>query len=108
MFGADDAEMVRGDRLAMLSHRGQQLGDATAVHLVDAVELSQRLVRTADFLEHFALNGGPGKSPELGDKRAHCAMAPEVAVSGNVGAEIALQPRPVVPVRAGRVARPPF
>ena len=31
---------MRGDRLAVLSHRGQQLGDAAAVDFIDAEELS--------------------------------------------------------------------
>ena len=34
--------------------------------------------------------------------------APQIAIPGHVGGEIALQPRLVVPVRAGRIARPPL
>ena len=108
MLGADDAEMLRGDRLAVLAHRRQQLGDALAVDLIDAEELRQRLVRAADLVEHLALDGGPGKPAKLGDELPHRAMAPEIAIPGHVGGEIALQPCLVVPVRAGRIARPPF
>ena len=74
MLVADDAEMLRGDRLAVLAHRRQQLGDAVAVDLIDAEELRQRLVRAADLVEHLALNGSPGKPAELGDELAHRAM----------------------------------
>ena len=38
MLSTDDAEMLRGDRLAVLAHRRQQLGDAAAVDLIDAEE----------------------------------------------------------------------
>ena len=92
MLGTDDAEMLGGDRLAVLAHRGQQLGDAAAVDLLDAEELRQRLMRAAHFREHFALDGGPGKPAKLGDELAHRAMLPEVAIPGDVGGEIALQP----------------
>ena len=34
------AEMLRLDRLAVLAHRCEQLGDAAAVDLIDAEELS--------------------------------------------------------------------
>ena len=97
-----------GDRLAVLAHRRQQLGDAGAVDLIGAEECSQRLMGAADFLEHFALDGGPGKPAELGDELAHRAIAPQVAISGHMRGEITLQPGLVVPMRAGRIARPPF
>ena len=75
MLGADDAEMLGGDRLAVLAHRRQQLGDAGAVDLLDAEELRQRLMRAADFVEDLALNGGPGEPAEFGDELAHRATA---------------------------------
>jgi hypothetical protein len=90
MILADDAEMFCGDRLGMLAHRRQQLGDAGTVDLLNTEELSQRVVRTADFFEYFALNGSPGKSAELGDEFSHCTMAPEIAIPGYVGGEISL------------------
>src|SRR5215471_2032332 len=39
MILANDAEMLRIDRLAVLAQRSEQLGDADAVDLLDAVEL---------------------------------------------------------------------
>jgi hypothetical protein len=39
MLGADDAEMLRVDRLAVFAHRRQELGDAVAVDPIDAEEL---------------------------------------------------------------------
>ena len=59
MLVADDAEMLGGNRLAVLLHRRQQLGDAAAVDLLDAEELRQRLVRAADFVEDLALTAVP-------------------------------------------------
>jgi hypothetical protein len=73
---ADDAEMFGGDQLRVLAHRRQQLGDAGAVDLLGAEECCQRLMAAANFLEHFALDGGPGKPAELGDELAHRAIAP--------------------------------
>src|SRR5262249_44501983 len=108
MLDADDAEELRRDRPAVLLHRREQLGDAPAVDLVGAEELRQRLVRAADLFEHLALHGGPGEPAELADELPHRAVAPEVAVPGDVGREVALQPRLVVPVRARRIARAPF
>ena len=69
---------------------------------------SQGLMRAAHFLEHFALNGGPGKPAELGDELPHRAIAPQVAIPGHMRGEITLQPGLVVPMRAGRIARSPF
>ena len=40
MLSADDAEMLRGNRLGVLAHRCQQLGDASAIDPLDAEELS--------------------------------------------------------------------
>src|SRR5262249_31475267 len=57
MFSADDAEMLRSDRLSIFAHRREQLADALAIDILDTEELSKRLVRAADLLEHFALNG---------------------------------------------------
>ena len=99
MLGADDAEMLRGNRLAVLAHRRQQLGDAAAIDLLDAEELRQRLVRAADLFEHLALNGSAGKPAELGDELPHRAMLPEIAIPGHVRGEIALQPCLVIPMR---------
>ena len=65
-------------------------------------------MRAADLLEHFALDGGPGEPAELGDELPHGTMAPELAVPCDVGAEIALQPCFVIPMRAGRIARSPL
>ena len=56
VLGADDAEMLRRDRLAVPLHRREQLGNAVAVDLIDAEEARQRLVRAADFVEDLALN----------------------------------------------------
>src|SRR5262245_59337411 len=62
----------------------------------------------AHFFQHFALDGGAGEPTELGDELAHRAIAPQVAISSHVRGKIALQPYLVVPVRTGRIARPPF
>jgi hypothetical protein len=62
----------------------------------------------AHFLEHFALDSGPGKPTELGDELAHRAIAPQLAISSYVRGKITLQPGLVVPMRSGRIARPPF
>ena len=108
VVGADDAEVLRLDRLAVRAHRRQQLGDAGAVDLLDAEELGERLVRAADFFEHLAPDGGPGQAAKLGDEVAHGAVVSEVAIPGDVGGEVALQAARGVPVRTGRVARPPL
>ena len=51
---------------------------------------------------------GPGEPAEFGDELAHRAALAEIAVSGHMRGEITLQPLLVIPVGAGRVARPPF
>src|SRR5262245_51920653 len=63
---------------------------------------------TAQLLEHFALDGSPGKAPELADELAHRAIAPQVAISSYMRGKITLQPCLVVPVRTRRIARAPF
>ena len=78
------------------------------IHLVGAEEARQRLMRAADLGQDLALNGGAGEPAELGDELPHRAALPEVAVSRHMGGEIALQPGFVVPMGAGRVARPPL
>src|SRR5215470_3402389 len=108
MFCADDAEMLRGDRLTVPLHRSEQLGDARAVDPFFAEELGERLMRAADLFEHLALDGSPGKTTKLGNEFPHRAMALEIAISGNVGREITLHPCLVVPVRAGRIPRSPL
>ena len=65
-------------------------------------------MRAADFFEHFALDGSSGKSAKLGNEFPHRAMTPKLAISSHMRSEIALQPRGVVPMRAGRIARSPF
>ena len=50
VFGADNAEMLGRDRLAVPLHRRQQLGDAIAIHPVGAEELRQRLMGTGDLV----------------------------------------------------------
>src|SRR5262249_40099644 len=90
MLSADDAEMLRLDRLAVLAHRCQELGNAGTVDLIDAEKLSQRLVRAADLFEYFALNGSPRKPAELADEFTRGALALEITVLGNVRGEIAL------------------
>src|SRR5262249_3876735 len=107
MLTPDDAKMLRCYLLAVLLHRRQQLLDARVVDALDAEELRQRLMRAADLGEDLALHGGAGKSPELGDEFPHRALAPKLTVA-HVGGEIALQPAGIVPVRAGRIARPPL
>ena len=99
-----------GDRLAMPLHRRQQLGNAAAVDLLDAEELRQRLVRTADLGEHLALLGGAGEPPEFGDELPDRTMRlrHDRRSRRYMRGQIALQPGLVVPVGAGRIARPPF
>src|SRR5262249_34699059 len=80
MLGTDDAEMMRGHRLAVLAHHCPQLGDALAVDLIDAEELRERLMRAADLGEHLALDGTPGKPTELANKFPHGAMAIQIAI----------------------------
>ena len=41
MVGANNSEMLRSNRLAVLAHRRQQLGDTGPVDLVGTEELSQ-------------------------------------------------------------------
>src|SRR5262249_49324204 len=108
MLSADDAEMLRLDRLAQALHRRQQLGDAGAVHPLDAEELGQRLMRAAGLFEDFALNGATGESANLGNERPHGALALEIAIPGHMGGKITLQSVLVVPMRTGGIARPPF
>ncbi len=71
-------------------------------------KLRQRLVRAADLGQDLALNGGAGEPAKLGDELAHRAALPEVAVSRHMRREIALQPGFVIPMGAGRIARPPL
>ena len=108
VFDADHAEMLGRDWLAQSLHRGQELGDAVAIHPVSAEELRQRLVRTADFGQDLALNGGAGEPAKLGNELPHGAALPEIAVSRHMGGEIALQPCLIIPVGAGRIARTPL
>ena len=65
MLGADDAKMLRGDRLAVSLHRRKKLGDAVAVDLIDAEEARQRLVRAADLVEDLALNARCRRAREI-------------------------------------------
>ena len=92
MLDADDAKMLGGNRLAVLPHRRQQLGDALAIDLIDAEELRQRLMRAAYLGQYLALNGSAGEPTELADELAHRAVLPELAIPGHVRGEIALQP----------------
>ena len=64
MLGADDAEMLGSDRLAVPLHRRQQPGDAGAVDLIDAEEARQRLMRAADLVEDLALNARSRRARE--------------------------------------------
>ena len=64
MLGADDAEMLGGNRLAVPLHRRQQSGDAVAVDLLDAEEAGQRLMRAADLVENLALNARSRRARE--------------------------------------------
>src|SRR5262249_6012873 len=108
MVGADDAEKLRLDRLAVPLHRRQELGDTDAVDLLDAEELRQRLMRAADLGEDLALHGGAGQPAKLGDELAHGAITSKIEIAGDMGGEITLESALVVPMRAGRIARPPF
>ena len=65
VLGADDAKMLGGDRLAVPLHRGQQLGDAGAVDLIDAEEGGQRLMRAADLVEDLALDARSRRAREI-------------------------------------------
>ena len=75
VFGADDAEMLRIDRLRS-PHRREKLGDAVAVHPVGAEEARQRLMGAADLGQDLALNGGAGEPAELGDEFPHRVALP--------------------------------
>src|SRR5262249_60328310 len=108
MVGADDAEKLRLDRLAVPLHRRQELGDTGAVDLLDAEELRQRLMRAADLGEDLALHGGAGQPAKLGDELAHGAVTPEIAVAGDMGGEITLEAAFVIPMGTSWIARPPF
>src|SRR6516225_3343953 len=108
MVNANDAKMLGLDRLAVPFHRCQELGNAAAVYLLDAEELRQRLVRAADLGEDLALHGGAGQPAKLGDELAHGAITSKIEIAGDMGGEITLESALVVPMRAGRIARPPF
>src|SRR5215471_1389142 len=108
MLGSNDAEVLRFDRLAVFAHRRQELGDAVAIDLIGAEELRQRLMRAADLRENLALHGGPGQAPEFSNELAHGAVTFEIAVAGDMGGEITLEPTLIVPMGTGRIARTPF
>ena len=65
VLGADDAKMLRSDRLAVPLHRCQQPGDAGAVDLIDAEEGRQRLMRATDLVEDLALNARSRRAREI-------------------------------------------
>src|SRR5215472_4609145 len=90
VLGADDAEMPRSDRLAVLLHGCQQPGDAVAVDPVGAEKVRQRLMRAADLGEDPALARGPAEPAEFADECPHGAAFAEIAVSGDMRGEIAL------------------
>src|SRR5215471_7826037 len=73
MLSTNDAEMLRRDRLAVLAPRCEQLADASAIDLINAEELSERLMRAANFFEDFALNASAGKPAKLADEFPHGA-----------------------------------
>src|SRR5262249_24877984 len=108
MFSADDTEMLGGDRLSMFAHRREQLGDALAVDLLDAKELSERLVRAADLFEHLALNGRARKAAKLPEESPNGGVIPRTGVPGQMGAEITIRRRLLIPRRGGRMPRFPF
>src|ERR1700683_2270128 len=82
VVGADNAETGGIDRLSVPLHRSQQLGDANAIDLICAEELRQRLVRTSDFGEDFALYGGAGEPAKLSNELPDPASSPlpEIAI----------------------------
>src|SRR5262249_42384097 len=108
MILADDAEVLRCDQPCVPAHRGQQLGDSGAVDLLHAKERRQRNMRATDILEHFALYGGPREPAEFGDELPNATLSLEVAVARYMGGEVSLQPRIVVPMRAGRITGAPL
>src|SRR5262249_49253902 len=55
MFDADDAEMLGRNWLAVLPHRREQLGDAGAVHPLDAEELGDQSALQQIVFELFNL-----------------------------------------------------
>ena len=66
------------------------------------------MVGTADLFEHLALQGSAGESTELGDELPHGVVVFEIAIPRHMRRQIALQPRLVIPVGTGRIARSPF
>src|ERR1035437_10979313 len=65
-------------------------------------------MRAADLFEHFALNGSSRKPAKLGNEFPHRPMTPQIPIPCDVGSQVALQPRGVVPMGAGWIARSPF
>src|SRR5262249_42894474 len=108
MLGADDAEMLRLDRLAVPAHRSEQLGNAGAVDSLDAEELGQRLMRAADLLQDSALDRAAREAAKFVNEFAHGAVATKITISGHVGGEITLESTLVVPMRARGIARKPL
>src|SRR5215831_5651794 len=108
VLGPDDPQVLRLHWLAVPPHRRQQLGDAAAVHPLDAEELGERLVRAANLLQDFALDRSTRESAKLSDELAHGALAAEITISRHVGGKITLQSALVVPMRARGIARSPL
>src|SRR4051794_36549257 len=65
-------------------------------------------MRAAEFVEDLALDGGAGEAAELGNEFAHRPTLTEIAVAGDMGGEVALQPCRVVPMGGGGLRRPPL
>src|SRR5262245_5567874 len=90
MLDTDDAEMLRQDRLAVLAHCPQQLGNALAIDLIDAEELRQRLMRAPDLGKNFPPHDRTGQAAKFGQEVPHRAFALEVAIPRNMRSHVML------------------
>ena len=105
---ADGAEQRWLDRLGMRLHGAKQ---ACRLHRIDRLAGNQIRQRGADepeALQHRLLLGAARQATELRDELADRAVAPAICIMGGIGGDQPLKARRRIPVRRGRIARPPL
>jgi hypothetical protein len=105
---ADQPEVARLDRPGVLLAGREQPGIGGMIGLAGTEIAGERRPRRADLVEHRFLLGAPAQTAKLADELAHRALAAELLIAGNVRAHVPIEPRQIVLMRAGRLARPPF
>jgi hypothetical protein len=108
MILADQPDVDRLDRPGVLLTGGEEPGIGGMIDLAVTEIAGQRRPRRADLVEHRFLLGAAAQPAKLADEFAHRALAAEVLIAGDVRSHVALEPRQVIPVRAGRLVCPPF